>query len=194
MSEWMIQDFAKVSKLRYVILRYFNGAGADSSGKLGQRTENATHLIRMACDAALGRRPALEIFGTDFPTLDSTAIRDYIHVEDLATAHLDALKYLENGELSQVLNCGYGEGYSVRQVIYRVKAIFYLDFPVVEVQRRSGDPPWVVSNSEKIFQVLGWQPQHNDLDIIIRTALSWEIAQKSKSDISKQLIEITNFS
>ncbi|MBF2005155.1 MAG: UDP-glucose 4-epimerase GalE [Chlorogloeopsis fritschii C42_A2020_084] len=174
MSEWLIQDYAKASSLRYVILRYFNVAGAEPGGRLGQMSPNATHLIRAACDAALKRKPEMRIFGTDFPTPDGTGIRDYIHVEDLAAAHLDALRYLEQGGESQILNCGYGQGYSVRQVIERVKAISGVDFPVIESDRRLGDPACVMACAEQIRKVLGWQPKYNDLDQIVYTTLAWE--------------------
>jgi UDP-glucose 4-epimerase len=174
MSEWLIQDYAKASSLRYVILRYFNVAGAEPGGRLGQMSPNATHLIRAACDAALKRKPEMRIFGTDFPTPDGTGIRDYIHVEDLAAAHLDALRYLEQGGESQILNCGYGQGYSVRQVIERVKAISGVDFPVIESDRRPGDPACVMACAEQIRKVLGWQPKYNDLDQIVYTTLAWE--------------------
>ncbi len=175
MSEWMIQDVAKASNLRYVILRYFNVAGADSSGMLGQRTENATHLIRMACDAALGRRPALEIFGTDFPTPDGSAIRDFIHVEDLASAHLAALRYLESSDTSQVLNCGYGCGYSVREVAKCVQGLSDNGFTVVESRRRLGDPACVTADVGKIHSVLDWEPRYTELEESVRSAFNWEI-------------------
>ena len=174
MSEWMIQDFAKVNKLRYVILRYFNVAGADSSGKLGQRSPNATHLIRMACDAALGRRPSLEIYGTDFPTPDGSAIRDFIHVEDLASAHLSALQYLEAGNSSQVLNCGYGRGYSVREVAQCVQKLSNNNFVLVEAGRRLGDPACVTASVEKIHDTLDWNPRYSELEESVRSSLDWE--------------------
>jgi UDP-glucose 4-epimerase len=174
MSEWMIQDYGAISPLRYVILRYFNVAGADPSGRIGLMKKNATHLIKVACDAALGRNSGLQVFGTDFPTPDGSGIRDYIHVEDLATAHLDALRYLEEDGESQILNCGYGQGYSVRQVAERVKAISGVDFPVIETPRRPGDPACVTASADKIYKVIGWKPQHNDLDLIIKTTLDWE--------------------
>ena len=177
MSEWMIRDYGAVSSLRYVILRYFNVAGADSSGKLGQISAKVTHLIGSACNAALRRMPTMQIFGTDFPTPDGTGIRDYIHVEDLAAAHLDSLCYLEQGFESQVLNCGYGQGYSVRQVIERVKAISGVDFPVINVDRRLGDPACVTASAQKIKQVLNWQPKYNNLDDIISSSLAWELGK-----------------
>lgn len=174
MSEWLIRDYGLVSSLRYVILRYFNVAGADPRGKLGSMAEDATQLIRVACDTALRRRANLCVFGTDFPTPDGTAIRDYIHVEDLASAHVAALRYLERGGDSEVLNCGYGQGQSVQQVIDRVKAISQVDFPVLETGRRPGDPASVVACADRIQSILGWKPQYNDLDTIIRSTLEWE--------------------
>jgi len=171
-SEWLIQDYGAASSLRYVILRYFNVAGADPGGRLGQKSKEASHLIRSACDAALKRKPGVQIFGTDFSTPDGTGIRDYIHVEDLAAAHLDALRYLEQGQESQTLNCGYGQGYSVRQVIARVKEISGVDFPVLETDRRPGDPACVIASADKIRQVLGWQPKYNNLDQIVATTLA----------------------
>jgi UDP-glucose 4-epimerase len=182
MSEWLIQDYAAASDLKYVILRYFNVAGAEPSGRLGQRSPNATHLIKVACDAALKRREEMLIFGTDFPTPDGTAIRDYIHVEDLASAHLDALRYLEKGNPSEIFNCAYGQGYSVREVVERVKAISETDFPVIEAKRRLGDPACVMAESDKIRQVLNWQPKYNQLDTIIATALAWEMHKEGKNN------------
>ena len=189
MSEWLIRDCGVSSSLRYVILRYFNVAGADSSGKLGQFSKNATHLIKLACDAVLDRRSNLQIFGNDFPTADGTGVRDYIHVEDLATAHLDALRYLEQGGESQVLNCGYGQGYSVRQVIEKIKTISGKDFPVIETQRRPGDPACAIANADKIRDVLGWKPKFNNLDKIIHSTLAWEIQKENLTSDSN-----TNFS
>lgn len=177
MSEWMIQDYGMTSSLRYVILRYFNVAGADPLGRLGQISTNATHLIGSACNTALGRKPTMQIFGTDFSTPDGTGIRDYIHVEDLAAAHIDGLRYLEQGMESQILNCGYGQGYSVRQVIERVKALSGVDFPVINVERRLGDPACVTASAEKIKQVLNWQPKYNNLDDIISSSLAWEASK-----------------
>ncbi len=174
MSEMMIQDYSDSCDLKYVILRYFNVAGADCSGELGQSSKQANHLIKIACDAALGIRDRVHILGTDYPTPDGTGIRDYIHVEDLANAHLDALSYLETNRESQILNCGYSRGYSVREVLSKVKAISGVDFPVMEAARRKGDPACVVACCDRIKQVLGWQPQYNSLDAIIRSAWAWE--------------------
>ncbi|MBO3460275.1 UDP-glucose 4-epimerase GalE [Aetokthonos hydrillicola Thurmond2011] len=179
-SEWLIRDYSAASSLRYVILRYFNVAGADPSGKLGQMSKDASHLIRVACDAALKRRPGVHIFGADFPTPDGTGIRDYLHVEDLAAAHLDALSYLEQDHQSQILNCGYGEGYSVRQVIEQVKEISGVDFPVIETERRPGDAACVIASADKIYKVLGWRPKYNNLDKIVYTTLAWERQRKEE--------------
>ncbi len=174
MSEWMIQDFARESGLKYIILRYFNVAGAEPAGRIGQFSPKASHLIKVVCEAALGKRESVSIFGTDFPTPDGTGIRDYIHVEDLAAAHLEALPYLEGGNDSQILNCGYGHGYSVRQVVERVKEISGINFSVIEVARRKGDPACVISKAERIRQELGWVPKYDNLDVILKTTLKWE--------------------
>jgi UDP-glucose 4-epimerase len=180
MSEWIIQDYGRASDLRYVILRYFNVAGTELSGRIGQYSPKAAHLIRVACQAALGQRPSLSIFGTDFPTPDGTGIRDYIHVEDLAAAHVDALNYLEAGQESAVLNCGYGRGYSVREAIAKVKEISGVDFPVIETGRRIGDPACVIASSDRIREVLGWQPKYDNLDLIVKTTLAWESKLQGK--------------
>ena len=174
MSENIIRDYALASQLKYVILRYFNVAGADSSGKIGQMGKKPAHLIKVGCDAALGVRPCASIFGTDYPTVDGTGIRDYIHVEDLAAAHVDALAYLTRESTSQILNCGYGNGYSVKEVLSKIKEISGVDFPVVETSRRAGDPACVVASVAKIREVIGWKPQHNSLDEIVSSALAWE--------------------
>jgi UDP-glucose 4-epimerase len=183
MSERLIRDYAAASDLKYVILRYFNVAGAEVGGALGQTGKKASHLIKVACDAALGQRPSVSIFGTDFDTPDGTGIRDYIHVDDLARAHVDALTYLDSQGSSQILNCGYGQGYSVREVIEKVKEISGVDFTAIEAERRAGDPACVIAASDRITQTLGWKPQFNDLDTIVRTALNWEqkLAANSQS-------------
>jgi UDP-glucose 4-epimerase len=173
MSERIIRDYALASDLKYVILRYFNVAGAEVGGSLG-KIQPASHLIAAACDAAIGKRPRMSIFGTDFDTPDGTGIRDYIHIDDLARAHIDALTYLNHNAPSQILNCGYGQGYSVRQVIEKVKEISGVDFTVIEAERRAGDPACVIAAAERITKTLGWQPRFNDLDLIVRTALAWE--------------------
>lgn len=174
MSEKIIRDYAQASDLKYVILRYFNVAGADSSGTIGQMGKKAAHLIKVGCDAALGLRPSASIFGTDYPTPDGTGIRDYIHVEDLASAHVDALVYLEKTATSQILNCGYGTGYSVREVLSKIREISGVNFPINETHRRPGDPACVVASGDKVRELLGWQPQHNSLDEIVSSALAWE--------------------
>lgn len=174
MSERMIRDYGLSSNFKYVILRYFNVAGAEIAGRIGQSSPKASHLMKVACDAALGNRPAVEIFGTDFDTPDGTGIRDYIHVEDLAAAHIDALRYLEADGESEILNCGYGQGYSVRQVLDKLKEISGVDFPVIESPRRQGDPACVIACGDRLRQVLGWQPKYNDLEIILNTTFAWE--------------------
>jgi UDP-glucose 4-epimerase len=188
MSERLIRDYAAASKLRYVILRYFNVAGAEVGGTLGQAGKKASHLIKVACDAALGNRDSMEVFGTDFDTPDGTGIRDYIHVDDLARAHVDALAYLDDANPSQILNCGYGTGYSVRQVIEKVKEISGVDFPVIETARRGGDPACVIAGADRITKLLGWKPRYNDLDLIIRTALAWEKKSAASSIATAQLV------
>jgi UDP-glucose 4-epimerase len=174
MTETMLSDTAKAHPLRFVALRYFNVAGADPKGRSGQSSACATHLIKVASEAALGLRPRLEVFGTDYETPDGTCVRDYIHVTDLVRAHVDALRYLKDGGESVVLNCGYGEGYSVLDVIEAVKRASQSDFPVHLTDRREGDPPELVAGAGRIREVLGWEPQLNDLDRIVGDALSWE--------------------
>lgn len=174
MSEQMIRDYSQASKLEYVILRYFNVAGADTSGQLGPSSKKAEHLIKVACDAVLGRRPYVGIFGTDFPTADGTGVRDYIHVEDLAAAHVDALKYLLTHHKSQTFNCGYGRGYSVQDVIEKAKEVSGVDFRTKALPRRVGDPASVVADSQKIREVIGWQPKFDTLEAMITSALNWE--------------------
>ncbi|HML93603.1 UDP-glucose 4-epimerase GalE [Methyloceanibacter sp.] len=174
MTETMLADTARAHPLRYVALRYFNVAGADPSGRTGQSTPRATHLIKVASEAAVGLRAGLDVFGTDYDTPDGTCVRDYIHVTDLVRAHLDALRYLRSGGESTVLNCGYGEGFSVLEVVDAVKRVSGVDFPVRTVERRPGDPPALVAGAGRIRDRLGWKPQLNDLDTIVSHALSWE--------------------
>ena len=174
MTEIMLRDSARAHPLRYVALRYFNVAGADPLGRSGQSTARATHLIKVACETALGERPYLEVFGTDYPTEDGTCIRDYIHVSDLVRAHLDALRYLRAGGKSEVLNCGYGSGFSVLDVIGSVKRASHSDFTVRLGHRRDGDPAAIVAKADRISKVLGWEPRLNDLDTIVGHALGWE--------------------
>jgi UDP-glucose 4-epimerase len=156
------------------VLRYFNVAGCDPEGRIGQSTPNATLLVKVACEHAVGKRPQLSIFGTDYDTPDGTCIRDYIHVDDLADAHLKALDHLRDGGESLTLNCGYGHGYSVREVIDAVAAISGGTLNIVEQPRRAGDPPELIARSDRLKAVLGWKPRHDDLDFIVRTALAWE--------------------
>jgi UDP-glucose 4-epimerase len=174
MSEWLLRDLAAASDLRYVALRYFNVAGSDSSGRIGQATPNATLLVKVACEAAVGKRAQVAIFGTDYPTPDGTGVRDYIHVEDLADAHLDALAYLRKGGPPVTLNVGYGHGYSVREVLGAVERVSGCRLSVREEPRRAGDPPQLVARADRIRSELGWRPKLDDLDTIVRTSLDWE--------------------
>ncbi|HEY7740626.1 MAG TPA: UDP-glucose 4-epimerase GalE [Steroidobacteraceae bacterium] len=174
MCEWMLEDVAAAHPLRYVALRYFNVAGADPAGRIGQSTPQATHLIKVACEHAVGKRDAVSIFGTDYDTPDGTGVRDYIHVEDLADAHLKALDYLRAGGAPAALNCGYGRGFSVREVLAMVEKVAGRKLVVREEARRAGDPPTLVARAERIRSVLGWEPRHQDLEGIVRTALAWE--------------------
>ena len=174
MTEWMLRDLAFAGGPNYVTLRYFNVAGCDPSGTIGQSTPNATLLVKVACELAVGKRSEVSIFGTDYPTPDGTALRDYIHVEDLATAHLDALSYLRNGGESVTLNCGYGHGYSVREVLRAVESASGQSLNLIEAPRRAGDPPELVAIADKIRQVIDWTPQFDNLDAIVRSSLEWE--------------------
>ena len=174
MTEWMLRDLAAAGGPRYVALRYFNVAGCEPSGTIGQSTPKATLLVKVACEAATGQRSHVSIFGTDYPTPDGTGVRDYIHVEDLATAHLDALRYLRAGGGPQTLNCGYGHGYSVRAVLDAVARASGSPLRIVEEPRRAGDPPQLVAVAERIRAILGWEPRYDDLDTIVRTSLAWE--------------------
>jgi len=174
MSEWMLRDTAFAHGLTYVALRYFNVAGADPQARIGQRTPEATHLIKVCCQAALGMRDAVSIFGTDYPTPDGTGVRDYIHIEDLAAAHLSALSHLERGGDSATFNVGYGRGASVREVIGVVKEISGVDFTVIEAPRRPGDPANLVAKADLIKGKLGWEPHYNDLRTIVADAWRWE--------------------
>jgi UDP-glucose 4-epimerase len=173
MTEIMLRDAATAHDLRYVILRYFNVAGADPKCRTGQSTKNATHLIKVAVEAALGLRSKLDIYGSDYPTPDGTCIRDYIHVSDLVRAHSDALHYLRASGSSVTLNCGYGHGFSVREVIEMVKRVSDVDFKVEIAPRRPGDPAQIVAASDRA-RTLGWKPQYDDLATIIAHALAWE--------------------
>jgi UDP-glucose 4-epimerase len=174
MTEWMLRDLAQAGGPSYVALRYFNVAGCEPSGKIGQSTPKATLLVKVACEAAVGMRPGIKIFGTDYPTPDGTGLRDYIHVEDLASAHLNALDYLRDGGKSTTLNCGYGHGYSVREVLAAVERANGAPLNITEEPRRAGDPPELVAVAKKIRTVLGWTPEFDDLDTIVSTSLAWE--------------------
>jgi UDP-glucose 4-epimerase len=186
MSEWMLADAAAAYGLRYTALRYFNVAGADPRGRTGQSTVGATHLIKVAGETALGKRPHIEVFGTDYPTRDGTCIRDYIHVSDLAAAHRQALQRLRDGGDSLVANCGYSHGYSVLEVLESVKRVHGRDFEIRYGGRRPGDAAAVVADSTLARAEFGWQPNHDDLDFIVATALDWErhLMRKNSSDTS----------
>ena len=174
MTEWMLRDLAFAGGPSYVALRYFNVAGCEPSGRIGQSTPKATLLVKVACEAAVGRRSHVSVFGTDYPTPDGTGLRDYIHVEDLATAHIDALAYLRQGGTSTTLNCGAGHGYSVREVLRAVEKANEKRLTVTEEPRRAGDPPELIAVADEIRRVLGWTPKFDDLDTIVRTSLAWE--------------------
>ncbi len=174
MTEILLRDAGLAHGLQHVILRYFNVAGADPQLRTGQSTKGATHLIKVAVETALGRRSRMDVFGTDYPTSDGTCVRDYIHVADLAQAHLDALRYLRAGGSSVTANCGYGRGYSVREVIDTVKRVSGVDFRVDVSGPRAGDPAQIVASSDRARAVLGWKPQRDDLAAIVGDALAWE--------------------
>jgi UDP-glucose 4-epimerase len=174
MTEVMLRDAGIAHGLAHVILRYFNVAGADPHGRTGQSTKGATHLIKVAVETALGIRPKIEVFGTDYPTPDGTCVRDYIHVSDLVRAHVDALRYLRDGGASSTFNCGYGRGFSVFEVIDTVKRVAGVDFRVEQGPRRPGDPAQIVAGANRIRSVLGWKPELDDLTTIVSHALAWE--------------------
>lgn len=174
MTEWMLEDVSRAYPLRHIVLRYFNVAGADPKGRTGQSTPKATHLIKRAAQVVLGRVPRLDVFGTDYPTPDGTGVRDYIHVADLAAAHLLALDALKAGAPSTIYNCGYGRGFSVREVIQGVERVVGRTLPVQESPRRAGDPPMLVSDPGRIKKDLDWTPRYDDLDGIIASAIAWE--------------------
>ncbi len=174
MTELMLRDASAAHDLNYVALRYFNVAGADPAGRSGQSTPRATHLIKVACETAIGRRDHMQVFGTDYDTHDGTCIRDYIHVSDLVAAHMDALSYLREGGSSQVFNCGYGKGYSVLDVVGAVQGAAGHKLDVRTTDRRAGDPAEIVANADRARTVLGWQPTHDKLDEIVASALAWE--------------------
>lgn len=174
MTEKILRDCAGKSSMKYTIFRYFNVAGADVTGRIGQCFPQATHLIKVANQAVLGKRESISVFGTDFATFDGTGIRDYIHVDDLAAAHIDAVYCMEKTGISDTYNCGYGKGYSVLQVIKTVKEVSGVDFTVKFTDRRAGDPGKLVSDNRKIMRQMGWKPKYDDLTLICKTALEWE--------------------
>ena len=182
MTEHMLKDtsFAH-DNFNYVALRYFNVSGADPDGKIGQAFPGATHLIKVNCEAATGKREKTYIFGTDFETPDGTGVRDYIHVVDLARAHLKSIEYLFENKKSQVMNCGYGHGYSVKEVVKSVKDVAQAEFPVIETDRRAGDPAQLISKVEKIKATIDWTPEHDNLSFIIKTAYEWEKSETLSS-------------
>jgi UDP-glucose 4-epimerase len=174
MSERVLIDIATASGMRYGILRYFNVAGADGQARIGEATPDNAHLIKLACEAAAGQRPGMAIHGTDYPTPDGTCIRDYVHVDDLARAHVMALEHLAAGGASLIANCGYGHGFSVREVLETVRRVTGVPFPITAGPRRPGDPAELVADSSRLRTLLGWSPQHDDLDYIVDTAWRWE--------------------
>jgi UDP-glucose 4-epimerase len=177
MSEMMLRDLAAASDLKYVALRYFNVAGCDPECRIGQSTPKATLLTKVACETAVGKRDAVYIFGTDYPTPDGTGVRDYIHVEDLAAAHVKALDYLRSGGESVTLNCGYGHGYSVRDLLKAVEQANGNPLNIIETERRAGDPPSLVAGADKVRQVLHWEPRYDSLSKIAESSLAWERKQ-----------------
>ena len=174
MSEWMLRDVAAVNPLRYVALRYFNVAGSHPEGRIGQATVGATLLTKVACEAMVGKRPHVAVFGSDYPTPDGTGVRDYLHVEDLAAAHLNALDYLRADGKSATLNVGYGHGYSVREVLRMVEKVGGRSLTIREETRRAGDPAYLVARAERIRAELGWRPRYDDLQAIVTHSLAWE--------------------
>jgi UDP-glucose 4-epimerase len=174
MTEWMLEDISNAHDFSYVALRYFNVAGASSTGKIGQSTPKATHLLKTAAEVVAGKRDSMSIFGDDYPTPDGTCVRDYIHVDDLAQAHLDALKYLATNKKSQILNCGYGHGFSVKEVLNTVESITGEKLAIKMAPRRDGDAVTLISKALKIKNVLGWTPKYDDLSYIVKSAIDWE--------------------
>ena len=173
-SEWMLRDVAAVDPMRYVSLRYFNVAGAHPGGQIGHSTLGSHLLTKVACEAMVGKRAHVSVFGSDYPTPDGTGVRDYLHIEDLAAAHLNALHYLRDGGKSTTLNVGYGHGYSVREVLRMVESCAGRPLTIREEARRAGDPAYLVARAERIRSELGWQPRHDDLKAIVSSSLAWE--------------------
>ncbi len=184
MTEIMLRDTAEAHGMRYVMLRYFNVAGCDVKKRTGQSTVGATHLIKVACEAALGKRSHMKVFGTDYDTPDGSGVRDFIHVSDLVNAHRTALGFLRQGGLKFTANCGYSRGFSVFDVIDAVKRVSGVNFKVVRERRRPGDIPFMVANSHRLQSRLGWQPKHDDLDLIVATSLAWE-EKLAQLDVAK---------
>ncbi len=174
MSEWMLRDLSQATDLRHVALRYFNVAGSDPEGRIGQATKGATLLTKVAAEHVVGKRSHVSVFGSDYATPDGTGVRDYIHVEDLASAHLKALDYLRGGGSNVTLNCGYGHGYSVREVLRMVERVAGQPLSIREEPRRPGDPPTLIARAERVRQELGWKPRYDDLEAIVKSALNWE--------------------
>ena len=191
MTERMLQDIAAASDMTFAILRYFNVAGADPDANIGEATPDNNHLVKIACETALGLRPSMAINGTDYPTPDGSCIRDYIHVEDLASAHVAALDHLRQGNPSTICNCGYGHGLSVREVIDMVKDVSGVDFAVKEGPRRAGDPPKLVAGTAKIKSVLNWQPRYDDLRTIVETAWRWEQILAKKGTMKEETMSLS---
>ncbi|KPK10614.1 MAG: UDP-glucose 4-epimerase [Acidithiobacillales bacterium SG8_45] len=182
MTEWMLRDLSAASDLRHVALRYFNVAGSDPECRIGQSTPKATLLVKVACETSVGKRPHVSIFGTDYPTPDGTGVRDYIHVEDLADAHLKALDYLRQGGKSVTLNCGYGHGYSVREVLDSVVKVSGAPLDIREESRRAGDPPMLIAKADRARSLLNWTPRYDDLALIVKTSLAWEQKLKASDE------------
>jgi UDP-glucose 4-epimerase len=174
MVEWVLEDVSRAHDFNYMALRYFNVAGAEMQGNIGQYSKQSNHLIKMALLAALGEAPKFFLFGNDYPTKDGTCVRDFIHVDDLAQAHIEALKFLETEQKSLALNCGYGTGHSVQEVLEVMKKVTQSDFPVEIAHRREGDLAQLTANNQKILETLNWTPQYNDLECIIKSAFQWE--------------------
>jgi UDP-glucose 4-epimerase len=174
MTEWMLRDVAAVNPIRYVALRYFNVAGSHPGGRIGQASPGATLLTKVACEAMVGKRPHVSVFGSDYPTPDGTGVRDYLHIEDLSSAHLDALKYLRQGGKSATLNVGYGHGYSVREVLRMVEQVGGKRLVIRDEARRAGDPAYLVARADRVRAELGWTPRYDDLKAIVSSSLAWE--------------------
>ncbi len=186
-TEWMLRDAAAAHDFRYIALRYFNVAGADPEGRAGQSGQNSRHLLKVACEAAVGLRDHVTIFGTDYDTADGTCLRDYIHVSDLADVHVLALRSLEEGVGNRVFNCGYGHGFSVREVLEAARAAAGASFDILEGPRRAGDPPTLVADASRIRRELLWSPLHDDLDFVIRTAILWEEKLASEPQLRERV-------